>query len=193
MESDGSGQVILTARLRPDPLPSLSVPTIEYVAAAALPGLLLLVLLIPLGSRLVYVRRHAQQAVFFAGLRVVSTVLIVGLSRGELIVLWVIVNGGLWLFGGVWGLRQVRRGECWLMRLRGEVSDLPRSWATKQEVRAPVVSESVVAPALGEPNTEEEDRAATIESLRQMLRTGSPQERQWAIESLQALGEIEEF
>jgi TolB protein len=190
--SDGTGQVILTAHLRTDPLPSLSVPTIEYVAAVGLPGVLLLVLLIPLGSRMVYVRRHAQQAVFFAALRVLSTVLIVGLSRGQLIALWVVVNGGLWLFGGVWGLRQVRRGDCWLMRVRGEGSELPRPWAVKPAL-PPAGTSAAISPGLSEAHTGEEGQEATIERLRQMLRTGSPQERQWAIASLQALGEIEEF
>ena len=192
MTPDGSDLVNVTARSSAEALAAARVPTSSYVSAVALPAVLLLVLLIPLASRLVYVRRHAQQAVVLAVLRVLSTMLIVGLSRGELIVLWVIVNGGLWIFGGVWGLRQIRRGECWLMRVRGEVSDLPRSWATKPVVPAPTPAGGA-STTLGGPSTGEEDQEATIDGLRQMLRTGSPQERQWAIESLQALGEIEEF
>jgi len=190
MAPDGSGVVSLTARTTEEMLSTPPISVGVYAATVALPGVLLLALLIPLGSRLVYVRRHAQQAVFFAVLRVVSTVLIVGLSRGQLIALWVIVNGGLWLFGGVWGLRQVRRGDCWLMRVRGEVSDLPRAWATRPMVTAPV---TLASQASSDAITEEEGREATIERLRQMLRAGSAQERKWAIESLEALGEIEEF
>jgi hypothetical protein len=39
----------------------------------------------------------------------------------------------------------------------------------------------------------QDDRAATIEALRAAFRTGSPEERQRALEALKALGEIEEF
>jgi dipeptidyl aminopeptidase/acylaminoacyl peptidase len=192
MAPDGSGLVDLTARLTAEALATAPVSTASYVGAVALPAVLLLVLLIPLGSRLVYVRRHAQQAVALAAIRACSTILLVGMSRGSLIAVWVVVNGGLWLFGGVWGLRQIRRGECWLMRRRGEVSDLPRPWAAKQ-VPLPAVASSGASEALGVASTEQDERAATVEALRLAMRTGSPQERQWAIESLQALGEIEEF
>jgi len=80
------------------------------------------------------------------------------------------------------------------MRRRGEVSELPRPWA------APKVLEAALAPAPPGPTLApgaaaagQGERAATVEGLRLVFRTGSPEERQRAIEALKALGEIEEF
>jgi len=164
----------------------------EYVAAVAWPGLVQVVLLIPLWSPYLFVRRHAQQACSLAVVRILSTVLIVGVTRGALIGLWVVVNGGLWIFGSVWGLRQIKRGDCWLMRRRGEISELPRPWAT---AKAPEPAPAAPGPALPAEALPagQDDRAATIEALRSAFRTGSPEERQRALEALKALGEIEEF
>jgi len=168
------------------------IPLAESVAAVTWPGLVYVVLLIPLWSRDLFVRRHAQQAFSLAVAGVLSTVLIVGLSRGALAGLWVVVNGGFWIFGAVWGLRQIKRGDCWLMRRRGEISELPRPWAT---AKAPEPAPAAPGPALPAEALPagQDDRAATIEALRSAFRTGSPEERQRALEALKALGEIEEF
>jgi hypothetical protein len=68
-------------------------------------------------------------------LRILSTVLLIGLTRtglsnmifdptrGTSLIFWVFVNGSLWLFGSIWGLRQISRGDCWLMRVLGEGID----------------------------------------------------------------------
>ena len=196
MQSDGADARSLSAvateaaqAATPPPI-----PLAEYAAAVARPALVQVVLLIPLWSPYLYVRRHGQQAFSLAVGGVLSAVLIVGLSRGGLIGLWVFVNGALWVFGTVWGLRQIKRGDCWLMRRRGEVSELPRPWA------APKVLEAALAPAPpgptlapGAATAGQGERAATVEGLRLVFRTGSPEERQRAIEALKALGEIEEF
>ena len=192
MERDGTGIRSLSAVATDAARSSAHIPVREYVGAVAQPALLLLVLLIPLGSRLVYVRRHAQQAVALAVVRVCSTVLLVGMSRGSLLAVWVVINGGLWIFGSVWGLRQIRRGECWLMRRRGEVCGLPRPWPAERAL-PPAVELSGESLSLGEASTDEGRRAATVEALRTAFRTGTSQERQRAIESLQGLGEIEDF
>ena len=168
------------------------IPLAESVAAVAWPGLVQVVLLIPLWSRNLYVRRHAQQAFSLAVVRILSTVLIVGVTRGALIGLWVVVNGGLWIFGTVWGLRQVKRGDCWLMRGRGEISDLPRPWAAPKVAEPAPMAPGPALPAETLPAGQDE-RAATVEALRLAFRTGSPEERQHALEALKALGEIEEF
>jgi hypothetical protein len=168
------------------------IPLADYVAAVSWPGLVQVVLLIPLWSRNLYVRRHGQQAFSLAVAGVLSTVLIVGLSRGALVGLWVVVNGGLWIFGTVWGLRQVKRGDCWLMRRRGEISGLPRPWAAPK-VAEPTPTAPGPALAPGALPAGQDERAATVEALRLAFRTGSPEERQRAIEALKALGEIEEF
>jgi len=168
------------------------IPLAEYVAAVSWPGLVQVVLLIPLRSPYRYVRRHGQQAFLLAVAGVLSTVLLVGITRGALVGLWVVVNGGLWIFGSVWGLRQIRRGDCWLMRRRGEVSELPRPWAAPKVAEpTPTAPGPTLAP--GVMPAGQDERAATVEALRLAFRTGSPEERQRALEALKALGEIEEF
>jgi Tol biopolymer transport system component len=194
MEQDGTNVRKLSA-VTAAPAQAAAPPPIslaEYVAAVAWPALVHVVLLIPLWSPYLFVRRHAQQALLLAVVRVLSAVLIVGLSRGGLIGLWVVVNGGLWIFGTVWGLRQIKRGDCWLMRRRGEVSELPRPWATPK-VAEPTPTATGPALAPGAIPAGQGERAATVEALRLAFRTGSPEERQRALEALKALGEIEEF
>jgi hypothetical protein len=99
--------------------------------ALVAPGLVHLVLLFGLLSPLLYVRRHAQQALVLALLRTLSPLAIVYFMAADMRV-WVCVNGSLWLFGSVWGLRQVRQGDCLMMRLRGESAQLPRPWAAER-------------------------------------------------------------
>ncbi|MGB3716911.1 MAG: hypothetical protein WA996_21025 [Candidatus Promineifilaceae bacterium] len=89
-----------------------------------------------------FFRRHTQQGlllglVFWAGLFIsgISEFGCLGMLASVLVV---------WIGGGIWGRRQVKRGDCWLMRMRGEEGLLPRSWAIPLEQRpeasGPVVS-----------------------------------------------------
>ncbi len=113
---------------------SFRAPTSTYVAAVLWPALVHVVVL-PWGLRspYLYVRRHTQQALLLVTLRVATTVFILGLSQGDAAFAWFIVNGFLWLWGSIWGGRQVKRGDCWLMWRRGESDKLPRPWAEGAE------------------------------------------------------------
>jgi dipeptidyl aminopeptidase/acylaminoacyl peptidase len=192
MERDGTGIRNVSAVATDAERSAAASHLLEYVAGVARPALLLLVLLFPLRSRYVYVRRHALQAVLLAGVRVSTTVLLVGLTRGSLIGLWVVVNGGLWIFGTVSGLGQIKRGDCWLMRRKGEVSELPRPWAAPKVAEPAPVAPGPALPAEALPAGQDE-RAAMVEELHAAFRMGSPEERKRAIEALKALGEIEDF
>ena len=186
MKRDGTGIRNLSAVATDAERPAVAVHSIEYVAGVARPAVLLLLLLVPLGSRLVYVRRHAQQAVLLGVVRVGSTVLLMGLTRGALVGPWIIINGGLWIFGTAWGLGQIGRGDCWLMRRRGEISELPRPWAARRvaELGTATLDEAPIRTQAG---------ASDVEALRAAFRAGSPEERKRAIEALKTMGEIEEF
>lgn len=82
-----------------------------------------------------FVRRHTQQA---AVLTIVNLIPVLALGllayySGSSILLaflicgWMFLQGILLLLAVVWGMRQVRRGDCWLMRIRKEGSELPQS------------------------------------------------------------------
>jgi hypothetical protein len=111
-------------------------PTSGFVLAVLLPVLAHAVLFFGLGSPHLYARRHTQQAFILVGLRALSALFFMGLMQGSGVCLWIIVNGFFWLVGTVWGLRQVKRGDCWLMRWKGEDVKLPRPWAVPTSVAA---------------------------------------------------------
>lgn len=75
-----------------------------------------------LTSKSAFVYRHTQQAILLIALRVgVATLAIsVGSYPMDRIWLFLLGNGSLWLLGSLWGLDQVSRGECWLMKQKGE-------------------------------------------------------------------------
>ena len=135
-----------------------------------------------------------------------------GLTQGAGWLVWFLANGSLWLFGSLWGLRQVRSGDCWLMRLRGESKELPRPWAVPAPapavapVTAPV---STPAPATtpapvfsvptdpqaafesGQSLVSQGKRKEAIECFMFVFRNGTPDLRQRAIVELEKLGEVE--
>ncbi|MCP4536757.1 MAG: hypothetical protein GY832_06390 [Chloroflexi bacterium] len=137
----------------------------SYVLAVLLPALAHLVLLFGFNSPSLYARRHTQQAFILAGMRVLSALFFVGLSEGSATCLWIIVSGFLWVWGTVWGLQQIKRGDCWLMRWKGEGAKLPRSWALPAGVAAIPVTDAPtpVAPTRVEPTvTKPEVEVATL-------------------------------
>lgn len=68
-------------------------------------------------------------------LRAGSASLAITLLDDAGITIYLLGNGGLWLLGSLLGADQVRRGECWLMRRKGEAIQL----VTKDENLAPHV------------------------------------------------------
>jgi Tol biopolymer transport system component len=209
MNSDGSGLLKLSIE------PSFALPSAPLGLSILLPALLQLILVVGLISPQLYVRRHAQQAITLIGFRIVSSVLFIGLMSGAGWLLWLLVNGFLWLFGGIWGLRQVSRGGCWLMRMRGETDLLPRFAAapvTPVAVpsvvpSAPQVAEPIAtpvpAPGFSIPNdpsaalelglalVAQSRREQAIACFMFVFRNGSPELRQRAVAEMEKLGEVE--
>jgi hypothetical protein len=92
------------------------------VLAALIPLILHVPLLAGLTSKNGFVYRHTQQGILLISIRaaVASIAVSLGQYTGDGLLLFLFGNGGLWLFGSIWGREQVNRGECWLMQRRGE-------------------------------------------------------------------------
>lgn len=188
-----------------------------YTLAVLLPACAHGLLLFGLRSPHRYARRHAQQALVLAGLRTLSTVFFVGLTEASGTCLWVLANGFLWIFGTVSGLRQIKRGDCWLMRWLGEGSELPRPWAAVEDgaaladaappvpsvpTPAPVVAPAEPTPPPADPNAvfgdglrllREGQRSEAAACFLTAFRTGPSDLRDRARAALADLGEVETF
>ena len=212
INSDGSSLRKLTDSLLPP-----AKLRFNYLLAVLFPAMVHMVLLFGLLSSSLYIRRHTQQAIVLIGLRIVSTVLFVGLISGTECA-WILVNGSLWLFGSLLGVWQVRNGDCWLMHLRGEKDLLPRfatvpvapqSAVPSVAPSAPQVAETYVAPIatavpafsvpsdpsaaleLGLALVAQSKREHAIECFMFVFRNGSPELRQRAVAEMEKLGEVE--
>jgi Tol biopolymer transport system component len=86
--------------------------------AHLLPLLLHLGLLAGLLSPARSARWHTGQALILAGLSVLAALFLISEPRSPWMLAcgWFSVNGAVCVGGAVWGLRQIRRGENWLMR-----------------------------------------------------------------------------
>lgn len=95
-----------------------------HVLAALIPLILHIPLLAGLTSKNGFVYRHTQQGLLLMALRagIASLAAINFDSVG--ILLYLAGNGGLWLLGSLLGWDQVRRGDCWLMRRKGETVEI---------------------------------------------------------------------
>jgi len=177
----------------------------ERVWAALVPLIFHIPLLFGLRSSSRFVQRHTQQAFILIALRAGMATISVNLGPYPLdgVGLWLYFfgNGGLWLFGSLWGLRQATRGDCWLMRRRGEGGELPRPWAVPAAVPT--------TPATGVPSTMSADPNAAFQDGRRLLgmgkraeatarflavfRDGPPDLRRRAVAELERLGVVETF
>jgi len=176
--------------------------TSNYVGAALWPAVIHVVLLLGLNSPYLYVRRHTQQALLFVGLRALSTFLFIGLMEGSGACFWTITNGALWMLGSVWGRRQLRRGDCWLMRVRGEAGELPRPWAARPAPtqNPPPVRSTFTVPvdpdlafAQGRSRVGVGQRAEAVVCFLAAFHIGPPDLRRRAVAELEKLGEVETF
>ncbi len=163
-----------------------------YVLAVLLPACAHAILMLGFRSPHRYTRRHAQQALMLAGLRAISTVFCVGLTETSGTCFWILVNGFLWIVGTTSGLRQVKHGDCWLMRSLGESDELPRLWAATADVAGmedgaafadvapPVASapavEPVAVPVKATPSPAPADPNAAFENGQRLLREERPSE-----------------
>jgi hypothetical protein len=170
--------------------------------AISVPGLVYLLLLFGWLSPHRYVRRHMQQALLLAGLRLVSSLLFLGLL--QLDCFWYLSNGSLWLFGSILGANQLSRGDCWLMRQLGEGDQLPRPWAKAQPgpVQKPLPAEwlNVVGSLDGQEALsraqfllERHQVEQAVVYLTAAFRTGPTEVKQQALARLEAIGEVELF
>lgn len=94
------------------------------VLAALIPLILHIPLLAGLTSKNGFVYRHTQQGILLMALRAGTASLAATMIDSAGIPLYLLGNGGLWLLGSLLGWDQVRRGECWLMRRKGETVEI---------------------------------------------------------------------
>jgi hypothetical protein len=174
-----------------------------WTLALLTPALVHLVLLFGLLSPAIYVRRHAQQALALALLRIGSAalaLLVLGAGFGA----WFAMNGSLWLFGGIWGWRQVARGDCWLMRVRGEGSQLPRPWAIARPESAQEVTPEASSVVPAEPPSDAQAaldqglaylargrKDDAVASFTRAFQQGDADVRRRALAELDRLGEVD--
>lgn len=175
------------------------------VWAALVPLIFHIPLLFGLRSSSRFVQRHTQQAFILIALRAGMATISVNLGPYPLdgVGLWLYFfgNGALWLLGSLWGLRQATRGDCWLMRRRGEGGELPRPWAVPASVpTTPLAQLSFEAPA--DPNAVFEEglrllrrdkRAEATACFLAAFRDGPPDLRRRAVAELERLGVVETF
>lgn len=174
-------------------------PMSASILGVLAPALLHLLLLTALDKRNVYIRRHAQQAILIMMLRVASAVFFMGMMRPAETCGYVAINGFLWIAGYVWGRDQVKRGDCWLMRIRGETEGLPRPWAIeapKEKVIAKVQqsledAETSFDVAISLINLGLEDDA--IPHLTTAFRKGSADLRPKVVAELRKIDQVEIF
>lgn len=182
--------------------PTATAPVHMQMIGISAPSLIYVLLLFGWLSPHRYVRRHMQQALLLAGLRLASSLLFWVFL--EVNYFWFLINGSLWLFGSIWGWQQVTRGDCWLMRQLGEGNQLPRPWAKAQpgpvQKPPPAARLNVISSLDGQ---EALSRAQFLLERRQVeqavvyltaaFRTGPTEVKQQALARLEAIGEVELF
>ncbi len=152
------------------------------IAILSIPGAALwhLILLVPaLDKESAFVRGHGRQALLLAGVRTVlplGSVLLSG-DEGSVSGLTILALILVWFFGTRWGQRQAARGDCSLMRWRGQAEDLPGPPAQPKPDTLPDTPS--VAPA-------------TADQLIAVIRNDpDPVKRQAALAQLSKLGLVE--
>jgi hypothetical protein len=159
--------------------------------------------LLGLLSKNLFVRRHTQQGLllglmFWGGLFISMAFEFICLGMLALVLV-------VWIGGGIWGRRQVQRGDCWLMRMRGEEDLLPRPWANppeqRPEITGPVMSKAAphdsdnpaTAFVRGQTLLNQGQREKATKMFLFAFRGGRSDLRSRATSELEKLGEIENF
>jgi len=157
------------------------------VLAALVPLIFHLPLLLGLTSKSAFVFRHTQQGILLIALRVAMASLAISIEPypDEGLWLFLLGNGGLWLFGSFWGWHQTASGGCWLMKQKGETLILK---AEKAEDLPPQIHLERSKEFIGRYNAVEAKKHALA-----AFRTGDREIRLQAVNLLQALREMEEF
>lgn len=167
----------------------------DWLLAVLLPALPHLILLLQLRSPYRYVRRHTQQALGLVGCSLLVMVF-VALTRGGINCIWGGLFLGIWTLPVIWGRPQVRRGDCWLMRVKGEGNELPRPWAERPAAAIPAIDglrdpHLVMGRAQVLRSTDQQERAVSY--LLHLFRHTTGDLRQQALDALDQMGEVETF
>ncbi len=189
----------------------------SFVWAVSAPVFIHLVLLIQFDVETIFTKRHRQQAFMLLGLRLFSAMFFFGTMNYYGICGWFLVNGGIWLWGWRWGLGQVKKGDCWLIRfLDGKKGkkDLPRAWAfpSSPSSEAKIEKEERKAlPSLPPASVEDKEmemskvlrnafdylnrgqKDIAIRKFYQVFRDGSGNQRALALVELEKLEQVESF
>jgi hypothetical protein len=97
--------------------------TNEQVLSALAPLFVHAFLLLGLTSKSVFVYRHTQQGILLIALRAGMASLVATNLQNHSeysVMMFLLGNGALWLFGSLIGWSQISRGECWFMQRKGE-------------------------------------------------------------------------
>ena len=157
------------------------------VFAALTPLILHTPLLFGLSSKSSFVYRHTQQGILLIALRAGLASLAVsgGSYPDDGLWLFLLGNGTLWLFGTIWGLNQISRSDCWLMRRKGEGIDIAVDKAGNLAPHIHLQKSREFLNGSKKPEAKEHALAA--------FRRGNRENRLEAIQLLEALNEIEKF
>lgn len=177
--------------------------TEEMVLAALAPLLFHTVLLFGLRSKSFFVFRHTQQAIFLMALRagVAALAVNIGLYPEDGLGLFLLGNGSLWLFGSIWGRRQVVRGECWWMKRKGEIV-VSKERADLEAEMTDLASEAMETRKLSPEAHLENSKSLMHIHIRKSrakehalaaFRSGNREIKKQAFEILNELGEVETF
>ncbi|HSG45020.1 MAG TPA: hypothetical protein VLA72_17875 [Anaerolineales bacterium] len=156
--------------------------------AAFLPFVFHLALIGRLQTENLYIYRHTQQALFLLLIRAGTTIAIFSYFYLDGFLVFVIVNGALWLFGANWEIKQIKTNDCWLMRRRGEEINVPQ---IPVDADQPVELDKATTDMLKNATTKE--KKAGVKKSIKVFRTGTRQERKKAVLVLAELGEVEKF
>jgi NADH:ubiquinone oxidoreductase subunit 3 (subunit A) len=157
----------------------------ELVFAALLPLIFHAPLLLGLTSKSAFVYRHTQQGILLIALRAGMAALFASLPDDFLPVLFLLGNGSLWLFGTLIARNQVIRGECWLMKRKGEMLTISTSKITPQPANIHLEKSRAFIEQLKKNEAYEHALAA--------FRTGDRAIKQQAVQLLETLDEVEQF
>ncbi|RPJ27742.1 MAG: hypothetical protein EHM33_06885 [Chloroflexi bacterium] len=160
----------------------------QRVLAALIPLIFHTPLLFGLSSKSAFVFRHTQQAIFLMAIRAGLASLSVSIASEPFAGIWLFLlgNGALWLIGSLSGWDQVRRGECWLMRRKGQKvisAEAPKTDSPRMDQELEDILKSLDA----------KDVFTAKNKALQSFRAGNPETKKRAVEVLSKLGEVETF
>ena len=192
----------------------------DVLFAAGVPALpYLLVIGLQVRDKDTFISSHAKQAMLIVGLRVLSAAFVAwNVWYGDEVTalgLFVLVNGGLWLFGNGRGMKQVDQGRCWwaermnpgyqsglsnldLKQLDVEIARASAAQAKPKPkpvvvVEAPGFTEQAEILAEARALLQAGDTERAIAQFAEAFRLGDAGTRAEAVQELEALGAIESF